>query len=93
MVKIGFAAPTIAKENIPADIPFVVRNQIERLYSADPKERKTGAYYLGEMREKSIPAIPFLIGILHEGNYCRVLHLGGVLKDFLAIVMMIGTFQ
>lgn len=31
-----YAQPNIPKENIPSDIPAVVKEQIEKLYSPDP---------------------------------------------------------
>ena len=68
----GYAQPNIPKENIPADIPTEVREQIERLYSSDPVGRGDAAYDLGEMGEKAAPAIPFLIEVLKdEASYVR----------------------
>jgi len=62
----GDAQPIIPKENIPADIPTDVRQQIERLYSSDPLERASAAFWLRKMGERALPAIPFLIAILPE---------------------------
>jgi HEAT repeat protein len=63
---IVYAQPKISKEKIPSDIHSEVKKQIERLYSSDPVERGYGAYYLGEMGENAISAIPFLIGMLYD---------------------------
>lgn len=63
---LSYAQPKIPKENIPSDISSNVRKQIERLYSTESKERVEGAYYLGKMGAKAVPAIPFLIAILQD---------------------------
>jgi len=61
-----YAQPKIPKEKIPTDIHPDVKKQIERLYSSDPVERGYGAYYLGEMGENAISAIPFLRELLYD---------------------------
>jgi hypothetical protein len=61
-----YAQPTIPRENIPPHIPADVRQQIERLYSSDPMERASAAFWLRKMGDKAIPSIPFLIAILPE---------------------------
>ena len=58
--------PNIPKRNIPQDIPADVKQQIERLYSKEWKERSYAAIQLGEMGTRAVSAIPFLIGILGD---------------------------
>jgi HEAT repeat protein len=60
------AQPNIPKENIPRSIPSDLRFQIEKLYSVDPIERAYAARSLGERGKLALPAIPFLIAILHD---------------------------
>jgi hypothetical protein len=60
--------PKIPAENIPSDTNIDVQNEIKKLYSADAKVRGMAAYELGERGDQSIPAIPFLIGMLGDGN-------------------------
>lgn len=54
----------IPREQIPADIPGDVRKQVERLYSHDVEEQARACYQLGNLGEKAVPAVPFLIGML-----------------------------
>ncbi len=54
------------KPEIPADTPAEVREQIERLFSADREERRDAARNLGEMGEKAAPAVPALIEMLDD---------------------------
>jgi HEAT repeat protein len=68
------AQPTIPKERIPADAPADVREQIEKLYSANADERSYACRRLGEMREKAGPAVPFLVGMLADkGEYKQMI--------------------
>lgn len=62
----GYAQPNIPREKIPSHIPSDVRQQIERLYSSDPIDRASAAFWLRKMGERALPAIPFLIAILPE---------------------------
>lgn len=63
---LSYAQSKIPKQNIPAGISSDVRKEIERLYSKKTIERLWGAYNLGRMGERAVPAISFLIGILHD---------------------------
>jgi HEAT repeat protein len=65
---VGYAQPNIPKEKIPSDVPVNVRNKIEGLYSSNPVERAYAAVHLGEMGNRAVPAIPFLIGILDDSK-------------------------
>jgi HEAT repeat protein len=56
--------PQIPKEEIPTNIASDVKEQIEMLYSHNAIERGHAAHCLGRMKEKAVPAIPFLIEIL-----------------------------
>jgi hypothetical protein len=60
--------PKIPAENIPSDANIDVQNEIKKLYSTDANVRGMAAYELGERGEQSIPAIPFLIGMLGDGT-------------------------
>lgn len=63
---IGYAQPNIPKEDIPSNIPYNVRKEIEGLYSSDSTERGYAAQQLGKMATLAVPAIPFLIEILGD---------------------------
>jgi len=63
---LGQAQPTIPKPQVPSDIPAEVRQRIEGLYSADPRQRATAAGRLVGKPEDVAPAIPFLIAMLHD---------------------------
>ena len=63
---LAYAQPTTPKEEIPKDIQAKVRELIERLDSADAKERKKAAYDLRAMGEKAVAAVPFLIELLND---------------------------
>ena len=63
---LSYAQPKISKEAIPKKPSSYVSKQIKRLYSSDALERGNAAYALGQMGEKAAPAIPFLIGVLHD---------------------------
>jgi hypothetical protein len=58
------AYTAIPREKIPANIDAGVRKQIERLYFRDVEEQARACYQLGQMEEKALPAIPFLLGML-----------------------------
>ncbi len=66
---VTYSQPKTPKENIPFDIPSDVREEIEGLYSQDIEKRAKSATYLGEMGDRAIPAIPFLIEILDEHTW------------------------
>lgn len=66
MPLLSYAQPKVTKEKIPMNIPFDVRKQVERLYSLNPSERGKAAYELGEMREKAVAAVTFLVQMLSD---------------------------
>ncbi len=82
---LGFAQPHILKETIPANIPTDVRLMIEELYSEDPIIRSESARKLGDMGEKAVSAIPFLIEMLDDMSPCPR---PGVEYEFLPMVFM-----
>lgn len=84
---LGQAQPTIPKRQIPSDIPAEVRQRIEGLYSADPRQRATAARRLVGKPEDVAPAIPFLIAMLHDE---AVLHDEAELMR-LSLISSIGT--
>jgi len=65
-VKLSFAQPNIPKGNISKDIIPDVKEAIEALYSEDAGSRAYAAIRLGMMREKAVPAVPFLINMLQD---------------------------
>ena len=62
----GCYQPDIPKENIPPDVSIEVGVEIKRLYSWNPLKRRNAAVQLGQMNERAIPAIPFLISALDD---------------------------
>src|SRR5262245_38621080 len=56
----------LTKADIPADVAPNVRLLIERTFSDHVRERSIAARKLGEMREQSAPAVPFLMRLLDE---------------------------
>jgi hypothetical protein len=60
--------PSIPKENIPSGLAPAVKNGINKLYSPNPIERAQAAHDLGLQGTKAAPAVPFLVGILHEAQ-------------------------
>jgi len=76
-IGLSYAQPRIPKESIPIDIPSDMKTYIERLYSSDPIERSNSVYYLGQMGERAVPAIPYLKGILHDNTLIERTVAGG----------------
>ena len=69
VVGCGLAAwgrPSVPREEIPADAPASVAEQIERLYSEDAGERVEGARRLKEMGPGAEAAAPFLVDLLGD---------------------------
>jgi len=66
VISLAYAQPKIPKEKIRENI--FGRGEIERLYSSDPVERGTGAYFLGESKSAAIAAVPFLIDMLDDST-------------------------
>ncbi len=67
IIKISISSePKLPKECIPYDIESKVRNLIIQLYSPDLRTRGESAYDLRFFRERSKPAIPYLISIYEE---------------------------
>lgn len=66
MIGLCYAQTTIPKKNIPRNVPFELRQAIEKLYSDNPDERYAAVMVLGNLGELAIPATPFLIGILGD---------------------------
>ena len=62
------AQTTVPREKIPSDIPEVVKKEIEALYQPSFIDRVNATMRLGRMGEEAAPAIPFLIGLLHDDN-------------------------
>ncbi|MFA6056254.1 MAG: HEAT repeat domain-containing protein [Thermodesulfovibrionales bacterium] len=62
----SYSQPRILSENLPKNIQPEVRQLIEKLYSEDPGERGKALIKLGEIGQKAVPAIPFIIGMLSD---------------------------
>lgn len=62
---------------LPPDTPARVKEQMERLESFDPVERRNAALQLGGMGERAVPAIPALIRALRDGARLAVGGAGG----------------
>jgi len=67
-----YAQTNVSKEKIPPDTPADVRAEIKRLYFPRPGVRVKACMNLGEMGQRTAPAIPFLIGILDDTNSVRL---------------------
>ncbi len=63
---LGYAEPTISKDDIPSDIPANVRTWIEGLRSGVPEERANAIWKLLPMREHAALAMPDLIALLGD---------------------------
>ncbi len=63
---LSYAQPKISKRNIPVNIPAEVREQIEKLYSPNSKDREKAVREFFGMGEKAAPAVPFLISLLKD---------------------------
>jgi LysM repeat protein len=61
-----YVQSTIPEEEEPSETPARVREQIERLHSFDPVERRNAAKELGKMGESAAAAVPFLIDLLND---------------------------
>jgi HEAT repeat protein len=64
----SFANPGTPGQNISGDVPQSVRKRIEELSSPDPVRRAAAACALGEMGERAVRAIPFLVLLLEDGT-------------------------
>jgi HEAT repeat protein len=80
----------IPKEKIPLNIPADIKQQIERLYSSNQRERVVALEKLGQMGERAAPAIPFIIGMLDDFElyYYREYHR---FKRYSVVVSMIAV--
>jgi len=59
-------------------IPRRFKDELLRLYSADPVERATGAYQISKLGESAAPAVPYLADLLSDNTEVLLSHyLGG----------------
>jgi len=64
------AQPKTPEESISSDVAPEIREQMRRLYSLNPEDRADTALQLGNMLDKAVPVIPFLIELLGDkGSY------------------------
>ncbi len=63
--------------SISRDAPPSVKEQVERLHSFDPVERRNAAEELGEMGEEAVAAVPILIRALSDSARLAVRSPGG----------------
>jgi HEAT repeat protein len=68
----SYSQPRIFSENLPKNIQPEVGQLIEKLHSEDPGERGKALIKLGEIGQKAVPAIPFIIGMLSDTKYFSV---------------------
>jgi len=87
-----YAQPKISKEKIPSAISGEVRAQIERLYSDDPTERQDAASQLGNMRERAISVVPFLIAMLGDAGDGKLI-IGVDTPDGVRFKWIVSTFS
>lgn len=62
--------PKIPRDQIPADMPPHIREQVEKLYSHRDSECTAGARALGAMGPEAASAAPFLASVLHRHKTC-----------------------
>jgi HEAT repeat protein len=65
-----YAQPKIPQDKIPSNVASGLEKQIEKLYSENPLERQRAAIKIGEYGKEAEPAIPFLVELLADSNYC-----------------------
>ena len=70
----AYAKPKISIKQIPLHADAEVKTQIRRLYSWSYAKRYDACKKLGEMGEKAIPAIPFLIEELQDYSNWSILN-------------------
>jgi hypothetical protein len=58
--------PSIAKSDVPSDLPTDLRKLVERLYSSSALERGQAAWDFGEAGAPAARAVPFLISMLPD---------------------------
>jgi len=65
---VGFccAQSAVQEGRMLSDAPAAVKEQVERLHSFDPVERRNAAQELGRMGEEAVPAVPSLIRALND---------------------------
>ena len=73
----GCAKSAMPEGRLLSDAPAGVKEQIERLHSFDPVERRNAARELGSMGEEAAPAVPALIRALNDNARLTVRSPGG----------------
>jgi HEAT repeat protein len=74
------AQPKIPKDKIPADLPYGLKTQIEKLYSPAAVDRSYAAISLGSFGPAAAPALPFLRSMFGDGTDLRKI-IPGTAKD------------
>jgi len=65
---VGFcgAQSAVQEDRMLSDAPAGVKEQVEKLHSLDPVERRNAAWELGRMGEEAVQAVPSLIRALND---------------------------
>ncbi len=59
------AAP-LSEKDIPNDLPSDLKSLLEQTFSSDPHSRAVAAQKIGEMGERGMAAVPFLLRLLND---------------------------
>ncbi len=86
----GCYQPDIPKENIPVDVSVEVEEKIKGLYSWNPLKRRNSVVQLGQLSNRAIPAIPFLINALDDRIWLGWLGLTRTNKEAAKALVKIG---
>jgi len=68
MTTASLHAKLTPKDDIPKDMPAVVKTQVERFYATDNNERIAAAKQLKELGDEALTAVPYLIMMLDDEN-------------------------
>jgi len=92
----SYAQMAIPKEEIPSDIPFGVRQEIEKLYSPEADERFEAVRNLQMLGPQASPAAPFFIQLFKDSDYrvaSRATCVLGGLRDEKVEDLLISAMQ
>ena len=92
----SYSQPRILSENLPKNIQPEVSQLIEKLHSEDPGERGKALIKFGEIGQKAVPAIPFIIGMLSDTksfsvqNQTSLVETSVLSKEAIKVLTIIG---
>ncbi len=95
---IANAQTRVPKIDIPFDTPTDTKVQIETLYSLDYLDRAEAAEKLGEIGEKAVAAVPFLLNLLRNGSVKKyeipyIAEALGKIKDIRGVEPLVKVFN